>query len=177
MINKNNDDLIIEKLTILYALNNIANDVTDAQLTQIILSTEVLDYFTLMALLPKMLETKVITTYNKNNNTLYSITQNGLEALNSFNDRIPDYFKKKIDKYIRENTDDLFSVKMNFKSNYIKKDDSCYNITLVAIKGLNEVLNVNISVETENDALLITKNWNESNVHKYSQIVDILLNK
>lgn len=174
MFENNTDDLILEKLTVLYALNNISDDLTDSQLTQIILGTNVMNYFTLMTLLPKMIESKFITTHKKNDSTFYTITQNGLEVLIYFKNRIPDYFKEKIDEYIKENREELLSHKISYKSNYTRKDENSYIVTLIAIKGGENVMSLSLIADSEEKALNLCHNWNNSIDDKYSLILDVL---
>ena len=107
MLDNSTDDLILEKLIVLYTLNSMDEDLTDSQLTEIILGTGVINYFVLLALLPKMMDAKFITTYEKNNTKLNAITQSGLEVLVYFQNRIPEFFVKKIDDYIRDNKEEL----------------------------------------------------------------------
>ena len=61
MLDNSTDDLILEKLIVLYTLNSMDEDLTDSQLTEIILGTGVINYFVLLALLPKMMDAKFIT--------------------------------------------------------------------------------------------------------------------
>lgn len=173
MFDKNFDELITEKLTILYTLKKIKKDMTDAQLANVILSTEILDYFTLMSLLQNMVETKIVTTYKKNGTILYSVTQNGLEVLTSFIDRIPDYFIKKIDKYIDENYDEIFAEKVLLKAGYGKNDDFSYTVVASVTKGSLEIFKTSFLVENEEDAKRIASKWTKSGNEEYLKILDI----
>ncbi|SFE71152.1 DUF4364 family protein [Peptostreptococcus sp. D1] len=173
MFDKNFDELITEKLTILYTLNKIKKDMTDAQLANVILSTEILDYFTLMSLLQNMIETKIVTTYKKNGTILYSITQNGLEVLTSFIDRIPDYFIKKIDKYIDENYDEIFTERIMFKADYDKNYDFNYTVVASVTKGSSEIFKTSFLVENEDDAKRISSKWVKSGNEEYLKILNI----
>ena len=173
MINST-DDLILEKLIVLYTLNNLEEDVTDSQLTQIILETEVMNYFTLMVLLPKMIESKFIMRYNKNDTTLYTITQSGLEVLIYFQNRIPDFFREKLDKYIRDNSEEIFSSVIKRQSSYTVQGDSSYAVTLIIIKGRKNVMTLNLSVDSEVEAKELCKKWDHSYKDRYSMILNIL---
>ena len=173
MINST-DDLILEKLIVLYTLNNLEEDVTDSQLTQIILETEVMNYFTLMVLLPKMIESKFIMRYNKNDTTLYTITQSGLEVLIYFQNRIPDFFREKLDKYIIDNSEEIFSSVIKRQSSYTVQGDSSYAVTLIIIKGRKNVMTLNLSVDSEVEAKELCKKWDHSYKDRYSMILNIL---
>lgn len=174
MFQNSTDDLILEKLVVLYTLNNLEEDVTDSQLTQIILETDVMNYFTLMVLLPKMIESKFIMRYNKNDTTLYAITQSGLEVLIYFQNRIPEFFREKIDEYLRENSDEIFSSVIKRQSSYSVQGDSSYVVTLIVIKGRKNIMTLNLNVDTEIEAKELCRKWNYFYKDRYSMILDIL---
>ena len=174
MFPNSTDDLILEKLIVLYILNNLEEDVTDSQLTQIISKTDVMNYFTLMVILQKMIESKFIMCYTKNNRTLYAITQSGLEVLVYFQNRIPDFFIEKIDKYLKENSEEIYSSVIKKQSSYSLQGDSSYAVTLIIIEGRKNVMTINISVDSELEAKELCKKWNHSYRDKYTEILEIL---
>lgn len=174
MFPNSTDDLILEKLIVLYILNNLEEDVTDSQLTQIISKTDVMNYFTLMVILQKMIESKFIMCYTKNNRTLYAITQSGLEVLVYFQNRIPDFFIEKIDKYLKENSEEIYSSVIKKQSSYSLQGDSSYAVTLIIIEGRKNVMTINMSVDTEVEAKELCKKWNHSYRDKYTDILEIL---
>lgn len=174
MFPNSTDDLILEKLIVLYILNNLEEDVTDSQLTQIISKTDVMNYFTLMVILQKMIESKFIMCYTKNNRTLYAITQSGLEVLVYFQNRIPDFFIEKIDKYLKENSEEIYSPVLKKQSSYSLQGDSSYAVTLIIIEGRKNVMTINMSVDSEQEAKELCKKWNHSYRDKYTEILEIL---
>ncbi|MEG0250545.1 MAG: DUF4364 family protein [Peptostreptococcus sp.] len=174
MFENGTDDLILEKLVVLYTLNNLERDVTESQLTHIILKNDVMNYFTLMALLPKMIESKLIMKYNKNNTSLYAVTQSGLEVLINFQNRIPEFFIEKIDEYLRDNSDELFSSEIKRQSSYSVQGDSSYVVTLIVTEGRKNIMTLNLNVETEVEAKELCRKWNHSYIDRYSMILDIL---
>ncbi|WAW15218.1 DUF4364 family protein [Peptostreptococcus equinus] len=174
MFENSTDDLILEKLLVLYTLNNIKKDINSTQLTQIILETEVMDYFTLQTLVPKIIEANFITTYNKYNTDLYAITRSGMEVLIYFQNRIPDIFKKKIDAYLIENEEELYSEHLKKQANYIVQSDTTCIVTLLAIKGKNDMMSINLNVDNEEIAKSICNSWTNELSDKYEEILSIL---
>lgn len=174
MLDNSTDDLILEKLIVLYTLNSMDEDLTDSQLTEIILGTGVINYFVLLALLPKMMDAKFITTYEKNNTKLNALTQSGLEVLVYFQNRIPEFFVKKIDDYIRDSKEELLSTQIKKQTHYSLQGDSSYLVNLVIIKGRQNVMNVNVNVDTEEEAKAMCDKWNKDYENKYNQIIDII---
>ena len=163
------DDLILEKVIILYTFNNLREDVTDSQLTQIIMETDAMNYFTFRALLPKMLESKFITKYQSLDTDLYSITQSGLEVLVYFQNRIPEYFRNKILDYIVNHDEDIFSSKIVRQAKYSSQDDK-YVVTLILNQNSRNLMTINANVDTEPDAKSMCDNWDKN----YKEIMSLL---
>ena len=174
MFENSTDDLIMEKLIVLYILNNLKEDVTESQLTHIILSTEAMDYFPLMTVLPKMLESKFVVKYKKSDLMLYSITQSGLEVLMHFQNRIPSSLINKIDSYIKLNEEEIFSSMIKKQASYSLHDDMTYEVVLTLIKRRENILTLNINVNNENEAKYICYKWENTEDDRYTQILSLL---
>lgn len=174
MLENSTDDLILEKLLILYTLNNIKEDINSSQLTQIILETEVMDYFTLQTLIPKIIDANFVTTYNKYDTELYAITRSGMEVLIYFQNRIPKIFKEKIDTYLKEKDEDLFSEHMKKQSTYMIQNDQTCLVTLLAIKGRRDMMSINLNVDNEEAAKKVCQSWNDNFSDKYEAILEII---
>ncbi len=133
-----------------------------------------MNYFTLMVVLQKMTESKFITSYSKNDRTLYAITQSGLEVLVYFQNRIPDYFLEKLSKYLKENSEEIYSGVVKTQSSYSLQGDSSYAVTLIVIEGRKNVMTMNVRVDTKAQAKELCRKWNESYRDKYDKIFEIL---
>ncbi len=91
-----------------------------------------------------------------------------------FQNRIPEFFVKKIDDYIRDNKEELLSSQIKKQAHYSMQGDSSYLVNLVIIKGRQNVLNVNVNVDTEDEAKAMCDKWHRDYENKYSQIMDII---
>lgn len=99
MFEKLSDDVIIDKLTILYVLNKFQIGLTNSKLTEIILELELINYFSLQITIPTLIESKLIAIHKINNTQIYVITQSGSKVLDLFEDRLPLIVKDKITNY------------------------------------------------------------------------------
>ena len=169
MFENSADDLILEKLELLYILNNLREDVTDSQMTQIVMETNAMNYFTFRALLPKMLDSQFITKYESLDTELYSITQSGLEVLVYFQNRIPEYFRKRILDYIIQHDEEIFSKKIHTQGSYTIQDEK-YLVTLILNQNSRTLMTINTNVETEKEAKEMCENWND----KYEEVLSLL---
>ena len=100
MFENSSEELASHKLLILYILDKINMDLTNSQITQVVLETEMMNYFSLQQFLSQLMESKFLTTYKESDREYYSLTQKGLEILEYFLSRIPEDVTKKIDEYI-----------------------------------------------------------------------------
>ena len=67
MFENSSEELASNKLLILYILNKINMDLTNSQITQVVLDTEVINYFSLQQFLSQLMESKFLTTYKDSN--------------------------------------------------------------------------------------------------------------
>ena len=81
MFENSSEELASNKLLILYILNKINMDLTNSQITQVVLDTEVINYFSLQQFLSQLMESKFLTTNKDSNREYYSLTQKRLEIL------------------------------------------------------------------------------------------------
>ena len=100
MFENSSEELASHKLLILYILDKINMDLTNSQITQVVLETEMMNYFSLQQFLSQLMESKFLTTYKESDKEYYSLTQKGLEILEYFLSRIPEDVTKKINDYI-----------------------------------------------------------------------------
>ena len=107
MFENSSEELASHKLLILYILNKINMDLTNSQITQVVLETEMMNYFSLQQFLSQLMESKFLTTYKESDREYYSITQKGFEILEYFLGRIPENITTKIDEYITVNKENL----------------------------------------------------------------------
>ena len=97
MFENSSEELASHKLLILYILDKINMDLTNSQITQVVLETEMMNYFSLQQFLSQLMESKFLTTYKESDREYYSLTQKGLEILEYFLSRIPEDVTNKID--------------------------------------------------------------------------------
>ncbi|TQY42062.1 DUF4364 family protein, partial [Clostridioides difficile] len=109
MFENSSEELAYHKLLILYILEKIKMDLTNSQITQVVLETEMMNYFSLQQLLSQLMESKFLTTYKDSDREYYALTQRGVESLEYFFNRIPTSVTEKIDKYIDSNKENLLA--------------------------------------------------------------------
>lgn len=174
MFENSSEELASHKLLILYILNKINLDLTNSQITQVVLDIEIMNYFSLQQFLSQLMESKFLTTYKDSNKEYYSITQKGLEILEYFLNRIPDDIATKIDEYIALNKENLLS-ETQVKSSFVKQNNNEFIVNLRVIENQSNLIDLNLNVSSEKQASIICKNWKKNASYMYAEIIDLLI--
>ena len=160
MFENSSEELASHKLLILYILDKINMDLTNSQITQVVLETEMMNYFSLQQFLSQLMESKFLTTYKESDREYYSLTQKGLEILEYFLSRIPEDLTKKIDEYVALNKQSLLS-DTEVKSSFIENQSN--------------LIDLNLNVSSEKQAQQICNNWKNNASYMYAEIIDLLI--
>ena len=174
MFENSSEELASHKLLILYILDKINMDLTNSQITQVVLETEMMNYFSLQQFLSQLMESKFLTTYKESDREYYSLTQKGLEILEYFLSRISEDVTKKIDEYISLNKKNLLS-DTEVKSSFIQQNDNEFIVNLRVIENQSNLIDLNLNVSSEKQASLICNNWRKNASYMYAEIIDLLI--
>ena len=174
MFENSSEELASHKLLILYILDKINMDLTNSQITQVVLETEMMNYFSLQQFLSQLMESKFLTTYKESHREYYSLTQKGLEILEYFLSRISEDVTKKIDEYISLNKKSLLS-DTEVKSSFIQQNDNEFIVNLRVIENQSNLIDLNLNVSSEKQAQKICNNWKRNASYMYAEIIDLLI--
>jgi len=174
MFENSSEELASNKLLILYILNKVNIDLTNSQITQVVLETEIMNYFSLQQFLSQLMESKFLNTYKDSGKEYYSITQKGFEILEYFLSRIPENVTNKIDIYLDRNRENLLS-DTEVKTSFIKQNDHEFIVNLRVIENNSNLIDLNLNVSSEKQANLICNNWKKSASYMYAEIIDLLI--
>lgn len=174
MFENSSQELAYHKLLILYILDKIKMDLTNSQITQVILETEMMNYFSLQQLLSQLMESKFLTIYKDSNREYYSLTQKGLETLEYFLSRLPENITKRIDEYITSNKENLLA-DTQVKSSFVKQSNNEFIVNLRVIENQSNLIDLNLNVSSEKQAKLICNNWKNNASYMYAEVIDLLI--
>ncbi|MDM8129808.1 DUF4364 family protein, partial [Paraclostridium benzoelyticum] len=161
MFENSSEELAYHKLLILYVLEKAKMDLTNSQITQVILETEVMNYFSLQQFLSQLMDAKFLKIYEDSNREYYTLTQKGIETLNYFLSRIPSQITEKLDEYIKLNKENLLA-DTQVKSSFVKQSDNEYIVNLRVIENQSNLIDLNLNVSSEKQAKLICDNWKKN---------------
>lgn len=173
MFENSSEELAYHKLLILYILDKINMDLTNSQITQVVLETEMMNYFSLQQLLSQLMESKFLITYKDSDREYYALTQKGVETLEYFLSRIPENSTKKVDEYILTNKENLLA-DTQVKSSFVKQSDNEFIVNLRVIENQCNLIDLNLNVSSEKQANHICNNWKKNASHMYAEVINLL---
>ena len=153
------DPLTLYKLIVLYMLNRVTFPLTAAQVSDFILGKEYTNFLTLQQVINELTDAGMIATQSIRNRTHLSITPEGKETLNFFENRIGDTIKQEIDTYFRENEFTLRNEVSVLGAHLVAKD-----------RGIS-LVDITLSVPVEETAAAICDNWQKKNQEIYKYLI------
>ncbi|MDD4111910.1 MAG: DUF4364 family protein [Herbinix sp.] len=169
------DTFMLYKLMILYILSRVDFPLSNAQLTAFILEKEYTNYFNIQRAISELLDDEYITVKAIRNSSLYLITETGNETLLFFDNMISSGIKEDIEEYLAQNKYDL-KEEVSTPADYtqIKKGD--FSVRLSVIERDTRIIDLTLSVPTEEEAVLLCNKWSEKSSDIYTYLMSALLN-
>lgn len=167
----------VNKLLILYLINKMDIPMSQTQVSQFVLEEEYMDYFMLQQMLTENVEKNYLEAVKENNETRYTVTDEGITLLDYFDRQIPINIRNRITKYVAENRKD-FKRDYEITANYFYGNDM--NDFIVKC-GLYEdevvLMEINLSVVSKEQAKFICNNWKANVSTIYGNILTALIQK
>lgn len=168
--------LTLYKLIVLYMLSKVNFPLTNAQISNFILGKEYTNYFTLQQVLSELLEAGLISIKTIRNATYYHLTSQGEETLGFFGNKVSDLIKEDVDTFLMENKYELRN-EVGTIADYYKSVNEDYIVHCQVKEGRSNLIDLNISVPTEEHAERMCANWRDASQNIYSYIMTALANK
>lgn len=162
------------KLIILTMLSKVDFPLTNAQISDFILTKEYTNYFTLQQVLAELVETELAEVHTVRNSSYYHMTEKGKETLNFFGDMVSPAIHEDIDKYFKDNAIALRD-EMSVRADYYENNHEEYSVRLRVMEKDSPVIDLTLSVPTENQANSICDNWKKKNQKIYAYLMQQLL--
>ncbi|MBR1931177.1 MAG: DUF4364 family protein [Lachnospiraceae bacterium] len=167
------DPLTLYKLIVLYMLNRVTFALTAAQISDFVLTKEYTTFLTLQQVISELTDAGMISTNTIRNRTHLSITEEGKETLHFFENRVSDAIKADIDDYLRENEFTMRN-EVSVLGDYYKSTSGDFEAHLVAKERGIKLIDLTLSVPTEELAASICDNWQKKNQDVYQYLVSQL---
>lgn len=167
------DSLMLYKLIVLFMLNRVSFPLTNAQVCDFMLEHSYTDYLTLQKVLAELSEANLILTSKHHNRTQLTLTKEGLETLNFFDNRIGEAIRQDIDNFLKEKEFTLRN-EVSILADYYKATSGEYEARLVAKDRDITLIDLTLSVPTLDLAIAVCDNWQAKNQEVYQFITSRL---
>ena len=164
------DPLTLYKLIVLYMLERVDFPITKAQISDFILGKEYTNFLTLGQVIGELTDAGLITAQSIRNRTHLAITNEGKETLQFFENQINNSIKADIDAFFRENEIHLRN-EVSILSDYYKSTSGEFEAHLVAKEKCVNLIDITISVPSEETASSICDNWQKKNQEIYQYLI------
>lgn len=169
----NQDPLTLYKLIVLYMLNRVTFPMTKAQVSDFILEKEYTSFLTLQQVIAELIDAKLIDAQSIRNRTHLVITEEGKETLGFFENRISPAIKEDINTFFEEKEYALRN-EVSILSDYYKSTSGEYEAHLIAKEKGIHLVEITLSVPTEDTASAICDNWQKKNQEIYRKLIEQL---
>lgn len=167
------DPLTLYKLIVLYMLNRVTFPMTKSQIGDFILEKEYTNFLTLQQVISELADAHLIEAQSIRNRTHLLITDEGSETLEFFGNRISPAIKEDIKAFFDEKEYTLRN-EVSIVSDYYKSTSGEYEAHLVAKDKGIPLVEITLSVPTEDTAAAICDNWQSKNQEIYQKLIEQL---
>lgn len=168
-------DLAENKVLILYLLNKLSDGIKSDNLYKIVSAANNINYFYFQELLTDLIETKLVGSFTKDEDTFIKITSEGQNALSLTKSLLPGILKLKADNVFKEEVS-IIAEESSIITEYIPKNENNYTVKCKIVEKNETLFEVSAFAGCRERAKQISDNW-KSNANKiYPKIIDLLLN-
>lgn len=147
---------------------------TNGQISEFILDKGYTNYFTLQQTLAELVEANFIREETTHNRTLYHLTDEGAETNNFFKNNISAAIQQDIDTFIAEKRYELRN-EVSVKADFYQNKNLEYDVRCQIFENGTPLIDLTLSVPTEEQAETIANNWSKKNQEIYAKIMTDLL--
>lgn len=154
------------KLIILHLLQKMGIALSNSEICQFLLEKNYMDYFSVQQYLSELESAGWLEKTREQNNTRYTLTDDGEEVVNYFISRISDEVKNEINTYVYENNRRI-RAEYAVTANYFPElnGDFLVKCGLCDDNGAT-LMEISVSVVSKKQAQQVCRNWRK-NVNQY----------
>ncbi len=154
-----NASLILEqKILILFLVDKMEVPISDNKLTEFILESNYMNIFRVRECLSELEESKYIEKSTDNNTSRYSITTDGMQALDHFHKQLPSVIKTNINKFVEENRSAIRK-EYDIIANIMPGDSGELVVYCGAYDNGDMLMELKVTVYSHRDARIVCHNW------------------
>lgn len=168
-----NDTLVENKALILYVLDKIGKPISNTALLKLITSINNMNYFYFQQFLLDLIDTKYVLAYPKGKETIYELTNEGIQALDLVKDLIPGYIKFKADNNFKENLRQIEN-ELSITADFTPNGENDYTVKCQITENNKTIFEIQTFATSREQAKIIVDNWMHNADLIYPKILEIL---
>ena len=165
--------LATNKVLILYILNLINGEFRQDDLFKIISSINDINYFYFKQLLTDLIDSNLVGTYTKEEESVIKITSEGKNAYILTKDVLPGIMKLKADNIFAKEFPNI-EEESSVIAEFIPKNENEYTIKCKIVENNETIFEVKTFAGSRDRAKRIVDNWNQNANTIYPQILNLL---
>lgn len=170
------DPITLYKLMVLSMLKKVNFPLSNSQLSEFFLEKDYTNYFTFQQVMSELVETNLISVQTERNTSRYQITKEGEEALYFFGNHLSEAILEDIDGFLKDNKYALRN-KNGITADFYKNGYQEYIVQCRVKEGETMLVELNLSVPSQEQAELICDRWEEKSEDIYAYVVNQLMKK
>ena len=170
------ENVLGNKLIILYAISQFKLPVNKEQISQIVLENIQMSYFDIQFLIDSLLKDHFLVCSKDKDLEYYAITSEGKETLDLFSDRIPQYLKELLTIFIKSNKDKILK-QVRTPSEISLNKDGEYDVSLKLLENDISLINITLNVPTKKEAHYVCENWEKKGELLYTEVMNTLIKR
>lgn len=175
-ITSDDETLAENKVLILYVLEQAGKALTNDVLYKIVLEAVNMNYFYFQQFILDLINVGYIFSFQKEEQTLYNITDSGKRTLDLTLDLLPGIIKLKADTNLKPILD-TSEEEQSIVAEYTPLSENNYNIVCKVVENNETVFEVKTFAGSREEAKDIVDNWQNNANSIYPQILKILTTK
>lgn len=170
MFNQDTRVEVKEKLILLYVFHTLNMPITATQVDDIILGLELIDFFPLQQYKTDLIQNGMIESNELDDETYLMLTEQGINALNFFRNRLSQSDTIRIDQEVERVKKDVKRARL-IKAEYFKLDDNDYMVDMQIKEGSYDLIRLTLNVPSNKTAKAMCDKWKEDAVEMYGQVI------
>lgn len=176
MFNNNSKKQVKDKLTILYILNGIDKPMLKADIIELIMENELLNYFELQLYLTELEDGNLLEVSALDSSQYFLVTEKGKATLELFDDILIPSFISELDILISNKITALKKFS-EMSATYSKLGETDYQVKLSIKEDVRVVLDVDLNLISSDQARIVVENFKNNTDLIYKKILEVLLDE
>ncbi len=163
------------KLIILHLVQKMGISLSNSEICQFLLNKEYMNYFSVQQYLAELVEAGWLEKAKERNNTRYTLTDDGEDVINYFQNHVSESVKEDISIYVKENSKRI-RAEYAVTANYFPElnGDFLVKCGLCDYDGA-PLMEISVSVVSKPQAQQICRNWRKNVSHFYGTFLTALV--